>query len=150
MDSTEVGRGTVPKLTLFYCINAVNVIPDATVDTAEVRMVKLPCSSMVKDFVLLRAFEVGSDAVIVLTCPEGECRHTEGNIRARKRIERVKKVLDSIGLDGRRLLFFNALPEGEGITGIAQQALSNLEKLGQNPVASRRYNSGHLIQGANR
>jgi F420-non-reducing hydrogenase iron-sulfur subunit len=142
--------GFVPKLTLFYCINAVNGTPDPNVDAAEVRMVKLPCSSMVKDFVLLRAFEAGSDAVIVLTCPEGECRHTEGNIRAQKRVERVKKILDSIGLDGKRLIFFNALPEGDGIAGIAQQALSRLEELGQSPVASRRHDSGQLIQGVDR
>ncbi len=128
----------MPKLTLFYCINAVNGIPDPTMDTAEVRMVKLPCSSMVKDYILLRAFEAGSDAVIVLTCPEGECRHTEGNIRAQKRVERVKKVLDSIGMDGRRLLFFNVLPKGNGITEIIHQTLCELENLGQNPVVTRR------------
>jgi F420-non-reducing hydrogenase iron-sulfur subunit len=142
--------GFVPKLTLFYCINAVNGMPDPTMDATEVRMVKLPCSSMVKDFILLRAFEAGSDAVIVLTCPEGECRHTEGNIRAQKRVERVKKILDSIGLDGRRLLFFNALPEGEGVAEIVRQALSRLEDLGPSPVASLRHDSGQVVQGVKR
>jgi coenzyme F420-reducing hydrogenase delta subunit len=131
-----VGRGLVPKLTLFYCINAVNGMPDPAADTAGVRTVKLPCSSMVKDFILLRAFESGSDAVILITCPEGECRHTDGNIRARKRVERVKKILDSIGLDGRRLLFSNATPEVDGIAGIVRQALSELEELGPSPVAT--------------
>jgi coenzyme F420-reducing hydrogenase delta subunit len=140
----------MPKLTLFYCINAVDGMPDPNVDTAEVKIVKLPCSSMVKDFILLRAFEAGADAVIVLTCPEGECRHTEGNIRAQKRVERVKKILDSIGLDGRRLLFFNALPEGDDITEIVRQALCELENLGQSPIASRRHDSGQLIQGVDR
>ncbi len=140
----------MPKLTLFYCINAVNGIPDPTVDTAEVRMVKLPCSSMVKDYILLRAFEAGADAVIVLTCPDGECRHTEGNIRAQKRVGRVKKILDSIGLDGRRLLFFNALPEGNGITEIVHQTLCELENLGQSPVSNPPHNSDQLIQGVDR
>jgi coenzyme F420-reducing hydrogenase delta subunit len=91
---------------------------------------------MIKDFILLRAFEAGSDAVIVLTCPEGQCRHTDGNIRARKRVERVKMTLDSIGLDGRRLLFFNALPEGDGITAIVRQALTEIEDLGPSPLAT--------------
>ncbi len=124
------------KLTLFYCINAVAGVTDTPADIAEVRMVKLPCSSMIKDFILLRAFEAGSDAVIVLTCPEGQCRHTDGNIRARKRVERVKMTLDSIGLDGRRLLFFNALPEGDGITAIVRQALTEIEDLGPSPLAT--------------
>jgi F420-non-reducing hydrogenase iron-sulfur subunit len=129
----------VPKLTLFYCINAVNGIPDPAADTIEIRTVKLPCSSMVKDFVLLRAFEAGSDAVIFLTCPEGQCHHTDGNIRARKRVERVKTILDSIGLDGRRLLFFNVAPDGNGIAEIVRQALSELEELGPSPVAASRH-----------
>jgi F420-non-reducing hydrogenase iron-sulfur subunit len=141
--------GLVSKLTLFYCINAIDGMPDQNVDAAEVKIVKLPCSSMVKDYILLRAFEAGSDAVILLTCPEGECRHTEGNIRAQKRVERVKKILDSIGLDGRRLLFFNALPEGDGVAEIVRQALSRLEDLGQSPVTSRRHDSDQVVQGVN-
>ena len=127
------------KLTLFYCINADTGVPDTAMDFAEVRAVKLPCSSMIKDFIILRAFEAGSDAVIVLTCPEGQCRHTDGNIRAWKRVERVKRILDSIGLDGRRLLFSNVILEGNGISQIVRQALSELEELGPSPVVTPRH-----------
>ena len=126
----------MPKLTLFYCINGINGIPDRDVDGVDVRAIKLPCSSVVKDFILLRAFEAGSDAVIVLTCPEGLCRHTDGNIRARKRVEQVKNTLDSIGLDGRRLMFFNALLEGDGISEVVSRALSEIEDLGPSPINS--------------
>ena len=140
----------MPKLTLFYRINAIAGVSEPTVDTAEVRTVKLPCSSMIKDFILLRAFEAGSDAVIVLTCPEGQCRHADGNIRTQKRVERVKKRLDSIGLDGRRLLFFNALPQGDGIAEILRQALPELEDLGPSPIATPGNSAARLIQGANR
>ena len=140
----------MPKLTLFYCINAITGVSDPAVDIAEVRTVKLPCSSMIKDFILLRAFEAGSDAVIVLTCPEGQCRHTDGNIRAQKRVERVKKVLDSIGLDGRRLLFFNALPQGDGIAEIVRGAISEIEDLGPSPIANPGHDLTRLMQGASR
>jgi F420-non-reducing hydrogenase iron-sulfur subunit len=124
------------KLTLFHCIHAIDRVPDPATDTAEVRVVKLPCSSMIKDFILLRAFEAGADAVVILACPEGQCRHTDGNIRARKRVERVKMTLDSIGLNGRRLLFFNSLPGGDSITEMIEQALSELEELGPSPITS--------------
>jgi len=140
----------MPKLTLFYCINGIAGVSDLAVDIADVRTVKLPCSSMIKDFILLRAFEAGSDAVIVLTCPEGQCQHADGNIRARKRVERLKMMLDSIGLDGRRLMLFNTLPEGDGITEIVKQALSELEDLGPNPLVTPGHNSARLIQGASR
>ena len=140
----------MPRLTLFYCTNAVAESTDPNADTAGVRTVKLPCSSMIKDFVILRAFETGADGVIVLTCPEGQCRHIDGNIRAQKRVERVKKMLDSIGLDGRRLLFFNTLPEGDGISGIIKQALSEIEDIGPSPVTTTSHGSARIIQGANR
>ena len=126
----------MPKLMLFHCANAVTLVSNLAVDIAEVRTVKLPCSSMIKDFILLRAFEAGSDAVIILTCPDGQCRYIDGNIRAQKRVERVKKMLDAIGLDSRRLMLFNALPEGGGIKEIVRQALFRLEYLGPSPITS--------------
>ena len=76
----------IPKITVFHCINA---FPENTYslfvgrDDFEVKFIKLPCSSMVKDVFLLRAFEAGADAVVVLVCPEGQCRYVEGNIRAK-------------------------------------------------------------------
>ena len=138
------------RLTLFHCINTITEVPDQVTDIVEVRAVELPCSSMIKDFIILRAFETGSDAVIVLTCPEGQCHYTDGNIRAWKRVERVKKILDSIGLDGRRLLLFNTLPEGDGITVIIKQALSQIEDIGPSPITASGYNLGRVTQGANR
>lgn len=104
----------------------------------DLRMVKLACSSMVKDVFLLRAFEAGSDAVIVLVCPEGQCRYVEGNIRAKKRVMRVKKLLDEIGLDGRRLSIFNISSEDDGkALQILQQIRSDLADLGLNPARLR-------------
>ena len=98
------------QVTLFHCFNAMGSLPETDNEQYEVKTVKMPCSSLIREVFLLRAFESGSDMVIVLACPEGSCHYLEGNIRARKRVERVKKILDEIGLDGRWLEFFN-LPE---------------------------------------
>ncbi|NOQ18932.1 MAG: hydrogenase iron-sulfur subunit [Desulfobacterales bacterium] len=97
--------------------------------------VKLPCSSMVKDVFLLRAFEAGSDAVILLVCPEGQCRYVEGNIRAKKRVEWVRNLLDEIGLGGRRLSLSN-ISAGNNVAAsqIIQNVLKDLEGLGPNPA----------------
>jgi coenzyme F420-reducing hydrogenase delta subunit len=99
-------------------------------------MVKMACSSMVKDVFLLRAFEAGADAVVVLVCPEGQCRYVEGNIRARKRIEWVKKLLDEIEFDGRRLSIFNISSGDEKVAAeIIRKTLAALSDLGPNPAA---------------
>ena len=126
-----------PKITLFHCINAFN--KEASIlndDNAEIQLIRMACSSMVKDIFLLRAFEAGADAVAVLVCPEGQCRYVEGNIRAKKRVKWVKNLLDDIGLDGRRLSIFNILAEDkDGAGRILDTILSDLDDLGPNPAA---------------
>lgn len=99
-----------PKITVMYCINSFAEKASRhakMVDEIEFKFVKLPCSSMVKDVFVLRAFEAGSDAVVIFVCPPGACRYVEGNIRARKRVAWLQKLLNEIGLDGRRLILQN-------------------------------------------
>jgi coenzyme F420-reducing hydrogenase delta subunit len=128
-----------PKITLFHCINTfVEKVhqPLFSQDDFKIKMVKMACSSMVKDVFLLRAFEAGADAVVVLVCPEGQCRYVEGNIRARKRIEWVKKLLDEIEFDGRRLSIFNISSGDEKVAAeIIRKTLAALSDLGPNPAA---------------
>ena len=128
-----------PRITMFHCINAINGTEATSFEQRngfDLKTVKLPCSSMVKDVYLLRAFEAGADAAIVLVCPEGQCRHIEGNLRARKRVARLKGLLDEIGLGGRRLQIYNTAPEDKEAAGkILQNTLSELESLGPNPAS---------------
>jgi len=98
--------------------------------------VNMACSSMVKDVYLLRAFEAGADAVIVAVCADGQCRYVEGSVRAKKRVAWVQQLLDEIGLDGRRLLFFNLSAHGEnGLAGIIQDAEKIVSDMGPSPAA---------------
>ena len=130
-----------PKITIFYCINAFNESSLSSLAKTgshdfEINFVEMACSSMVKDVFLLRAFESGADSVVVLVCPEGACRFVEGNLRAKKRIEWVKKLLDEIGLDGKRLFLFNlSLKDETAPKQIIREVLSALDDLGPNPAA---------------
>ncbi|MCP4608467.1 MAG: hydrogenase iron-sulfur subunit [Planctomycetes bacterium] len=40
-------------------------------------------------------------------CLEGECHYLEGNLRARKRVTYVKKLLTEVGTDPQRVEMFN-------------------------------------------
>ena len=128
-----------PKITLFHCINAFNEgasLPLTGANDFEMKTVKLPCSSMVKDVFLLRAFEAGSDGVLVLVCPEGQCRYLEGNIRAKKRVEWVQNLLDEIGLNGKRLSISNiSIGDEDATAQIIKKTLKDLDELGPNPAA---------------
>jgi len=126
-----------PTITLFHCANALSESISLPENNVKLQNIKLPCSSMIKDVFLLRAFEAGADAVIVLACPEGECRYVDGNIRAKKRVERVKALLDDIGIDGRRLALFNVSPNDEAaIDRIIKKAVLDLMNMGSNLTAS--------------
>ena len=126
------------KVTIFHCINVFgdgDALPVEAEDGVALNFVKMPCSSMVKDVFLLRAFEAGADVVAVLVCAEGACRYVEGNLRAKKRVQWVKALLDEIGLDGRRLALFN-VTAADTLTTVQfiREACSLAAALGPSPV----------------
>lgn len=124
--------GFSPKITVFHCARIFDEDPSPEPSgkpAPSLRFVRIPCSSMVKDVFLLRAFEAEADGVLVLVCPEGECRYGEGNIRAGKRVERVAALLEEIGIDPRRLAVLPAGSAGE-LDRILQEYLPELTCLG--------------------
>jgi F420-non-reducing hydrogenase iron-sulfur subunit len=127
-----------PKITLFHCINAFGDAEELFLNgkkAYEIKTVKMACSSMVKDVFLLRAFEAGADAVVVMVCPEGQCRYVEGNIRAKKRVAWVRTLLDDIGLDGRRLSLTNMdAVDKSTATRTMDDVVKKLAELGPNPA----------------
>lgn len=121
------------RIFIFYCVNAFDggVLPSRLVEaSAEFQLVKLPCSSMVRDVFLLRSFESGADGVVVLACPTGKCQRLDGNERARKRVTYTQGLLDEIGLCGRRLAFAVSDQAEQTI----KEMLSEVAKLGPNPA----------------
>jgi F420-non-reducing hydrogenase iron-sulfur subunit len=128
-----------PKITLFHCINAFSESDELLLNgnpACEIKTVKMACSSMVKDVFLLRAFEAGADAVVVMVCPEGQCRYVEGNIRAKKRVAWVRNLLDEIGLDGRRLSLINMVSgDKSAASRTMDDVVKKLAELGPNPAA---------------
>ncbi len=128
-------KSSCMKITVFHCVNALDALRYDDNSGVELNSIMLPCSSMTRETVLLRAFEAGADAVLVLVCPEGLCRHLDGNIRAAKRVERMKKLLDEIGIDGRRLNLYN-IPRNDQtvVDQIVRRTISDLADLGPNPA----------------
>lgn len=129
----------VPQITVFHCINTFE--DDADLSGLEdlaagVKFIKMACSSMVKDVYLLRALEAGADAVLVVVCPDGRCRYVEGNLRAKKRIDRVRGLLEDIGLDGRRLSLLQAARDDDSavLAGL-QSTLAALQTSQPKPAA---------------
>jgi coenzyme F420-reducing hydrogenase delta subunit/NAD-dependent dihydropyrimidine dehydrogenase PreA subunit len=67
----------------------------------------LPCAGKLDTDVLLKALASGAEGVLVLACPEENCRSNHGNTYARDRLKEARNYLEEAGIDGRRLRFEN-------------------------------------------
>jgi len=104
-----------------------------------VRVLRLPCTGKIEVDYLLAAFERGVDGVIVAGCLEGGCHFLEGNLRARRRVERAKRLLDEIGLEPERLEMFNlSSAEGIRLAEIVTEMSGRLARLGPSPLRAGR------------
>ncbi len=100
-----------------------------------VRVLRLPCTGKVEIDHILAAFERGVDGVIVAGCLEGGCHFLEGNLRARKRVERAQQLLEEIGLQPERLEMFNlSSAEGARFAEIVTEMTARLNRLGPSPL----------------
>ena len=100
-----------------------------------VRVLRLPCTGKVEIDHLLAAFERGVDGVIVAGCLEGGCHFLEGNLRARRRVERARQLLAEIGLEPERLEMFNlSSADGPRFAEIVTEMTARVAKLGPSPL----------------
>ena len=105
----------------------------------DLRIIRVPCTGKVDAGHILHALEKGADGAFVIGCLEGDCRSKTGNLRARKRIEHVKSILQSIGLEPERVGMYN-LSSGEGpkFAQYAREMDSIIRELGPSPLKKAR------------
>jgi coenzyme F420-reducing hydrogenase delta subunit len=66
---------------------------------------------------------------------EGDCHYLDGNINARRRIEYSQKLLEDIGLEGRRIQMINiSSAMGGQFAWTAAEFTEEIRRLGPNPL----------------
>ena len=132
--------GWEPEIIAFCC----NYCAYAAADLAgarrmqyppNIRVVHTPCTGKIEMEHILGAFERGIDGILVAGCLEGGCHFLEGNLRARRRTDRIRQMLDEIGVGGERLLMVN-LSAAMAPTFVqrVQEIVATVKKLGPNPL----------------
>jgi F420-non-reducing hydrogenase iron-sulfur subunit len=135
-----VEQESLPEITVFTCIYCGYTSVDMAGTTglqypADVKIVKLPCTGKMDTIYVLKAFEQGADAVMVVACTKGTCHHMEGNLRAEKRVGRAKELLDEIGLGGERVeMFFVTGSQGYSFAAAVEEMTERVRRLGTNPL----------------
>jgi len=100
---------------------------------AGVRIISTPCTGKLEMEHILEAFEKGIDGILIVGCLEGGCHFVEGNLRARKRTERICSILEEIGLGGERLKMVNLSDAmASAFVQHMQEAMATIRALGPN------------------
>jgi len=96
-----------------------------------VRIIRLPCTGKVDALHLMKAFEEGADGIFVAGCMEGQCHFLEGNLRAKKRVTYVKKLLAEVEIEPERLEMFNlSSAMGGRFAEIVEEMTERIKQLG--------------------
>jgi F420-non-reducing hydrogenase iron-sulfur subunit len=102
---------------------------------ANIKLIRIPCTGKVDEVHLIKAFEQGIDGVYVAGCMEGECHFLRGNLRAKKRVGHVKRILTALGINPERLQMYNlSAAMGGRFVEIAQEMTEKVRALGPSPV----------------
>jgi coenzyme F420-reducing hydrogenase delta subunit len=110
-----------------------------------VKIVKVPCTGRVDILLILKAFESGVDGVYLAGCLEGECHFLRGNLRAKKRVQYMKTLLDEVGLGSGRVEMYNmSSAQGQRFAEAAREMTEKIRGLGPSPVKHR----GQGVQGS--
>jgi len=102
---------------------------------SNVRIIHAPCTGKIEMEHILDAFEKGIDGILVAGCLEGGCHFLEGNLRARKRTDRIRSILDEIGLGGARLKMVNlSAAMAPVFVQRVQEIVADVRAMGPNPL----------------
>jgi len=101
-------EGYQPEIVVLYCQHSLR--EEESMGEAlrrmpgfSVRPVIMPCSSKTEIQYLVKILERGGDGVQVVGCPRRLCRFLGGNVKAEKRVEYVRQMLETIGLGAERV-----------------------------------------------
>ncbi len=132
-----------PKIVAFFC----NWCSYAAADLAgtsrmqyppNVRTIRVMCSGRVSDFLILKAFALGADGVLVGGCHPGDCHYMKGNLSARRRVAGLKPFLKAIGISSDRLrLQWIGASEGKKMADTMSNFTETVRKLGPSPLKRR-------------
>ncbi len=113
-----------------------------------VKIVRVPCTGRFDIIHALKAFESGADGVFAFGCLEGNCHFEVGNLRARKRMEHLRALLEECGIGGERVGMYNmSSAMGLRFAETAREVTERIRALGPNPGRTHERSGGDAQQG---
>jgi coenzyme F420-reducing hydrogenase delta subunit len=96
---------------------------------ASVKMVRVSCLSRVHQGLILKAFELGADGVMLLGCEPGNCHFDIDSGLIDLEYEKAKRILRLLGLKEERLVIAHmARGDGTGFVGRVTNFIKEIEQ----------------------
>jgi coenzyme F420-reducing hydrogenase delta subunit len=101
---------TGQRIIIFTCNwHAYSSLESAGIDKLSIKPViypiRLACLGRISTGIILKAFEKGAEAIMLLGCPDGECKHNSGNKAARDVFQEAKSLLKMMGYKENQLKY---------------------------------------------
>jgi F420-non-reducing hydrogenase iron-sulfur subunit len=125
-----------PRIAAFFCNWCTYTAADlAGVSrlkyAANIRVIRLMCSGRVDPQFVLDAFAKGADGVLIGGCHPGDCHYVEGNYKALRRFEMLKRMLRDLGIEEPRLrLEWISASEGDKVRAVVNDMVDKVKALG--------------------
>ena len=98
------------------------------------RIVRVMCSGMVHPNLVIDALTKGADGVLVCGCHPGDCHYQEGNLKAEKRADAIRLMLEDFGLEPERFkLEWVSAAEGPRFAQVVGDFTEEVRALGPSP-----------------
>ncbi len=99
-----------------------------------IRIIRVMCSGMVHPNLVIDALTKGADGVLICGCHPGDCHYKEGNLKAEKRADAIKLMLEDFGLEAERFrLEWVSASEGPRFAQVAREFTKKIKELGPSP-----------------
>lgn len=103
-----------------------------------IRSILVPCTGRVGPDLIMRAFGRGADGVMVVGWYPNECDYETGNYTAHRQVEYVKEVLETMGVDGQRVMMkFCSAAEGQRFQRLVTEFCEKVKKIGPSPFRAK-------------
>jgi F420-non-reducing hydrogenase iron-sulfur subunit len=125
-----------PRIVAFFCnwctYTAADLAGVSRLKYApNVRIVRLMCSGRVDPQFVLAALAGGADGVLIGGCHLGDCHYAEGNLKALRRFELLKRLLADFGIEDDRVqLEWISAAEGDKVRSVINGMVERLRPLG--------------------
>ena len=99
------------------------------------KSIRVMCSGRVDPAFVLEALRNGIDGVLIAGCHPGDCHYQSGNYKTNRRVKLLKKLLEELGIDQKRVRFeYVSASEGQKFATVVTEFVAEIKRLGPNPV----------------